>query len=67
MTTIFLVAAAKTNALDAAMASLRGRSLNDSSWIAYWADTADALCRHLKPSCSGPIVVCALTGDWSYR
>jgi hypothetical protein len=66
MTTQFLISADATAAFIFAVRALDGKPMNQSSWIASWKGTADSLCHHLRPTCTGRIVVCALT-DWSYR
>lgn len=64
--TQFLISASATAALVSAVRAIGGKPIHDGSWIAYWDGTADSLCRHLHPACNGRVVVCALTGDWSY-
>jgi hypothetical protein len=67
MKTEFLISAARTPELEIAIEALDGRPLSDNSWIALWDKTADALCSYLRPACSGSVVACALSCDWSYR
>lgn len=65
--TQFLISAAQSAAFASAIRSLGGKPFHQSSWIAYWDGSADTLCRHLRQTCDGPIIACALSGDWSYR
>jgi hypothetical protein len=64
--TQFLISGPATDALVSAIRLLGGDSINENSWIALWGGNADTLCRHLRPTSNGCIVVCALSGDWSY-
>jgi len=66
MKTEFLISAARTPALDRAIASIDGKRINDNSWVALWDRDADALCSYLRPVCIGGVAACALVSDWSY-
>ena len=54
-------------AFAAAIEAVGGKQIARTSWIARWNGTADALCDRLSPYLRGRIVVCSLSGDWSYR
>lgn len=64
---LFMIVAAATTALTSAVRALGGQPMSPNSWLARWSGTADELCHHLRPTSPGRIIVCALTGDWSYR
>lgn len=46
-----------------------GRCILPGQWIVPWKDTADSLCLFVKKSIPyvSAVIVCSLSGDWSYR
>jgi len=61
----YAVSTTSTPALAAVIQSLEGRALHATCWIVNWRGTADSLRSRLRSVSSGPILVCALDGDWS--
>ncbi len=51
----FLISATRSPELELAIQSLDGKPLSDSSWIALWDRSADALCSFLRPACDGSV------------
>lgn len=63
----FLITAKPSDRLIVAIRQVNGKPINNNAWITRgWEGDAESLCRHLRPSAEGRIIVCALSGDWSY-
>ena len=64
---VFVVAAESSPRFAVAVQALGGKALVSGAWIVHWDGLADSLCLKLQAYSDSGLIVCSISGDWSYR